>query len=289
MKKNNFLIIAALVILILLGLWYFLPNNKNNNENYQIVNCEQNGGQWLDNKCMISPTDIVSPEELVDSAKELEASCLAAYGIWLNDDEFSCEIDGVTYPHGSWEMIEEKYSSCLEHQGAWLGGIEFACEIDEKIYNGNWEQVMVFKNSCQDLAGVWLAGDNNECSLDGQVYTNGTWNKLSAMKDSCLQYGGEFLAGPDFECQIYDDVYKNNEWVRVAVAPSIGEKCEADGGTWLPEYQECEGLPLDWCIQTESEFAGIKGLKFEDCVSPCRHFDTETCIEVCVPVCEMNM
>ncbi|MBN1274673.1 hypothetical protein JXA12_00065 [Candidatus Woesearchaeota archaeon] len=57
--------------------------------------------------------------------------------------------------------------------------------------------------------------------------------------------------------------------------------CWSFDGTWLPEYQECEGMSEEQCENL--------GGTYDGCASACRHDpDAEICIEVCVPVCAFS-
>jgi len=57
--------------------------------------------------------------------------------------------------------------------------------------------------------------------------------------------------------------------------------CATANGTWLSEYQECEGASQTWC-QTN-------GGKFNECASACRHDPAaEICTMQCVLVCEFG-
>ncbi len=58
-------------------------------------------------------------------------------------------------------------------------------------------------------------------------------------------------------------------------------RCEAEGGTWLAEFEECEDISQDQCQEL--------GGKFDSCASACRHDpDSEVCIEACVRVCRLD-
>ncbi|MBI4136628.1 hypothetical protein HY469_01045 [Candidatus Roizmanbacteria bacterium] len=57
--------------------------------------------------------------------------------------------------------------------------------------------------------------------------------------------------------------------------------CPNSGGTWLPEYNECENITQRQCSQ-------LFGGTFNECASACRHdpnYPNVNCIEVCIPVC----
>lgn len=63
-------------------------------------------------------------------------------------------------------------------------------------------------------------------------------------------------------------------------ASVAADSCAAAGGTWLPEYKECEYVSRQWC----SEQAG----NFQECTSACRHqVDVNVCTSQCVPVCQL--
>lgn len=57
--------------------------------------------------------------------------------------------------------------------------------------------------------------------------------------------------------------------------------CQANNGTWLANYQECEYVSEDWCQQ-------VGGL-FDSCTSACRHDPkAQSCTMQCVPVCSFS-
>ena len=61
----------------------------------------------------------------------------------------------------------------------------------------------------------------------------------------------------------------------------FAQSCATEGGKWLAEYQECEGVSQIWC-QTN-------GGKFNECASACRHDpNAEICTMQCVIVCEFS-
>lgn len=54
--------------------------------------------------------------------------------------------------------------------------------------------------------------------------------------------------------------------------------CLENGGTWVPEHNECEGISQQQCTLLEGTF--------DECASQCRHEPEGTvCTEVCVQVC----
>ena len=63
----------------------------------------------------------------------------------------------------------------------------------------------------------------------------------------------------------------------------IGDYCEARGGKYLPDFNECEGLAQVVCEEL--------GGSYQACASACRHdpnYPDVACIEVCVPVCALG-
>ncbi len=62
----------------------------------------------------------------------------------------------------------------------------------------------------------------------------------------------------------------------------LKEKCEEAGGVWLEDYKECEDIDSQSCIDIGGEY--------DSCSSACRHDeDAETCVLLCVEVCEFNV
>lgn len=57
--------------------------------------------------------------------------------------------------------------------------------------------------------------------------------------------------------------------------------CEQQGGTWLSQYNECEGINQEQCTRAMGTF--------NECASNCRHdpdYPNVYCIQVCVPICK---
>jgi hypothetical protein len=60
---------------------------------------------------------------------------------------------------------------------------------------------------------------------------------------------------------------------------TLQQSCGESGGTWVSEFNECEGLSAQQCTS--------KGGTFSECASPCRHDSkAEICVQMCVPVCK---
>lgn len=67
------------------------------------------------------------------------------------------------------------------------------------------------------------------------------------MKESCEEVGGEYIGGDRFRCDWDGNVYFDRSWERAAKAPSMGERCIEDGGSWDEGRRACSGLEKEWC------------------------------------------
>lgn len=66
--------------------------------------------------------------------------------------------------------------------------------------------------------------------------------------------------------------------VQRTVQITLSQACTKYQGTWIPDFNECEGLTESICTQM--------GGQFNECASACRNDPgAEACIELCVPVC----
>jgi hypothetical protein len=61
----------------------------------------------------------------------------------------------------------------------------------------------------------------------------------------------------------------------------IGESCVVSGGTWLPGFNQCEYIGVEWCVNNDGIYA--------ECESACRNDpNAEICTLQCVPVCSFG-
>jgi hypothetical protein len=180
--------------------------------------------------------------------EEMKSSCLDYGGEWLGGAGEACVVDGDTFYQGRWLVLDEMEESCVnEFGGQWLGGEETECKIDGVVYPGNWVQIFAMKDSCKGIDGTWLGGEENQCKVNGEVYSYGSWERIEEMKESCEEVGGSYVGGDRFRCDIEGKVYFDGSWERIAKAPSMGERCIEDGGSWDAGRRTCEGLEKDWC------------------------------------------
>ncbi len=252
------------------------------------VICQQLNGELREEGCFIGERLIMN-EELAFFQERI-ASCQELDGLFLGGENMTCQIKEEIYSDFSWERIADMKAICVERNGEWLGGVDFKCEIDGEVYTGDWHTTLALRDSCLEISGQWLGNEELACRVDDQDYYNANWQRIEEMKTSCEKYDGQWQGGDNFACLLNGKVYEDKLWERAAVGPRFGERCEASGGTWLPQYQECEGLAIDWCVEAEGAFEEIRGLRFDQCLSACRHdANAEMCTEACVPVCSLNM
>ncbi len=217
--------------------------------------CEAMDGTWIEDsmlyECEINGERFSRGEwEMIEWEMygEMRESCLDIGGEWLGGAEEACMINGDTFYGGRWMVLGEMEESCeVEFGGKWLGGENTECEIDGRVYPGNWVQVFAMKDSCEDTGGEWIGGDDNECRVNGQTYSRQSWERIDEMKESCEAVGGEYIGGDRFRCDWDGNVYFDANWERAALAPSMGERCVADGGEWNTGAKTCSGLSKDWC------------------------------------------
>ncbi|MCF7820584.1 MAG: hypothetical protein K9M44_03905 [Candidatus Pacebacteria bacterium] len=195
-----------------------------------------------------------------ETFKDNKESCLESEGKWFGGVDEACEIDDDVFYRGKWMVLDEMEDSCInEFGGEWLGGENTECKIEGVVYPGNWVQIFTLKESCQDSGGTWLGGEGNQCRIGSEIYNNQAWERLGEMKTSCEESGGVFKGGEKFRCDIDNVVYYNKNWERLSKADSMGQSCEASGGSWEAETRTCSGLSLEWCgsINEELELGGL--------------------------------
>ncbi len=97
--------------------------------------------------------------------------------------------------------------------------------------------------------------------------------------DSCAAAPGSVImeSYPE-QCRTTDGRTFVNEKQQAEIEKSYITDCKSAGGSWLPKYDECEGVSESWCTSA--------GGSFNECESACRHDAPGTpCILLCVPVC----
>ncbi len=166
------------------------------------------------------------------------------------------------------------FQECVDAGNPVMESYPAQCEADGTVF----VQELSDEEMCENLfMGTWLP-EHNECEgiSEDECY------QLDGVYDSCASACRHEPEGTPctkqcvFVCEVgagaSDDVNNGHDDL------PISEECESEGGTWLPEHNECEYIEKDFCTET--------GGTFYDCESACRHDpDAEMCIDVCVPVC----
>jgi hypothetical protein len=96
----------------------------------------------------------------------------------------------------------------------------------------------------------------------------------------CEQWGGDIAESYPRQCFICDTSF-TEEIDDIEVLPTLEELCTEEGGNWIDDAQECEGIPKETCENL--------GGNFNECASACRNDpDAVVCTMQCVLVCEFD-
>ena len=92
--------------------------------------------------------------------------------------------------------------------------------------------------------------------------------------EECVEAGNSVMESYPRQCSVGNQTFVEEL--------SLQEKCEnVHNGSWLGEFQECEGVSQDACTQMNGSF--------DSCASACRNQPNATvCTMQCVPVCSFN-
>lgn len=97
--------------------------------------------------------------------------------------------------------------------------------------------------------------------------------------ESCVAIGYPILETYPEQCKTPDGRTFVRELSNEEVSPA--DRCVLSEGNWLEEFNECEYIGEDWCVEN--------GGVFSDCESACRHdTEAENCTLQCVPVCHFG-
>jgi hypothetical protein len=89
----------------------------------------------------------------------------------------------------------------------------------------------------------------------------------------CVEAGNPVMESYPRQCRANDQTFTENINLKSA--------CEVNGGTWIDDFNECEGLDKETC-----EFNG--GI-FSECESACRNDpEAQMCTMQCVVVCDFE-
>lgn len=139
-----------------------------------------------------------------------------------------------------------------------------------------------------DFTGVETLGDTNEAnvqtSADAMITNRGL---ATLLENTAHRLDLAVESEADIDALLVtisrDPSIDENRDINATSSASgdLATSCEAAGGNWLAEYDECEYISSSWCSENEGTFA--------ECTSACRHDpEAEICTMQCVPVCQLN-
>lgn len=179
----------------------------------------------------------------------------------------------------SWsDNFEAEYISFSDWKLEKSEGQEIDCPETEEVSRIKiGEQDYCLKAFSEGAAGSVYTNYSYSTHKDGEVITL----KFVARYPQCYNYDDPKKSDCEFERETFKlnqkvaDLLNRLDWIDLAGT------CNLNGGKWLEEYRECEGLDKTWCLENN----GI----FKDCESVCRHDSgAQVCNLQCVFVCELN-
>lgn len=283
MKKNYLLLAIIIIAILIIGVLLSLTNRQKE----EIVKisehelCQNYGGTWLNNECVIEDDFVISNEEfqiIKDELALLKASCENLGGRYILSEDIieafemggECEINGVIYQNREWEWMDDLKKTCIENYGGvWLGknNENFECEINGVIYPGNWDLYFNVKAECERSGGEFIANpqdiyNNWQCQIEGQSFREGRWSRIDEFKNSCESHGGVWIGGDNFNCQIYGRTLGHGQWERLSHADQMAELCEAANGQWNSQSKRCSGVEQEWCGEVLEQIPAINSLSY---------------------------
>lgn len=160
--------------------------------------------------------------------------------------------------------------------------IDLSQEIELKMYEMDEEQSReYYKEVCEDSGGSWLS-NYDECEGISQEVCEINGGGYNSCASACRHVEGNLgcievcVEVCGFEKQIQTDEKLFDE----------ASVCSENGGEWLEDYNECEGLEQQVCEDNGGEYFL--------CESACRHdpgYDpgVDPCVEVCVETCKFSL
>ncbi len=128
-----------------------------------------------------------------------------------------------------------------------------------------------FPEQCRTPDGRSFTKGTHYCTAEEKVLEVCTLEYVPVCGDNGKTYGNGCAACASGEIEAYTE----------GVCPSeLQMECEELGGSWVSDYEECEGISQLECI-------GLGG-SFDECASACRHTDAEVCTMQCVQVCSLG-
>ncbi|MGM5488200.1 MAG: putative hemolysin [Nanobdellota archaeon] len=206
-------------------------------------------------------------------------TCQAEGGMTLGDGN-QCAINGKVYTQDTVIDLSgcssyfDGCNHCVVENGSINGCSEIYCESytePECRVDGSSAQ-----EKCKSHGGEWL-GEHQEC----EGISEAQCQELGGHYDSCAS---ACRHDPDAEmctkqCVFVCDVNSTNDsGDSHRYDDPHAQLCKDNGGKWLEEFNECEGLSEEVCEANDGSF--------NNCASACRHDpDAEMCTTQCVMVC----
>lgn len=298
------LLLIAILIGVLAFFGYLFFKERNNTELAQMQQeCEETGGIWNGNtqECELNILDDdVQPVSQTDQRVAIVEENIDTLAVTVPDmDDVVVPLDEVS-PRNDFAMGD------FESDDGVVRGTVVALEDYITFVNGDQYLMPFAVNSGGSGEFVYLGLFMAEVSYDDTVqlvHQDSTslgdridMQSIETIPDRpnwanvfYLEHGADqaMAEAPNEQVQLQVEIdatsFVSVGEVAIDFEGEVGDSalslsCEEAGGTWLPEYGECEYIGADWCTQ--------QGGVFDECASACRHNpNAEICTMQCVPVC----
>jgi len=194
----------------------------------------------------------------------LEEQCTINGGTWI-DSAHECEGIGKDACQEIGGHFNECASACRNDPTAEICTMQCVqvCQLD--IVGGDSDE-----HGCKASAGYSWCEEKQKCLR--------TWEEPCTEPeitdfDSCVAAGNPVMESYPRQCNANGQTYTED----------IGDmgRCEMQGGTWIEEAAECEGISEQACDSLGGEF--------NNCASACRNDpDAMACTKQCVLVCQLG-
>lgn len=131
-----------------------------------------------------------------------------------------------------------------------------------------------------DFSGVETIGDTNPSGIQTSADATISDNGLEALFSNVTTRLGLTITSKGGVDRLLSQLATTTDNTSQPGSTNpLVDSCEAAGGNWLAEFEECEYISDNWCQENEG--------MFEACASACRHQpEAQVCTMQCVPVCK---
>lgn len=211
--------------------------------------------------------------------------------------EFTITHKGVTYSQTGqdyvseeWADLPKKTSTSPISEKEWRDLVEI---IDLEKFNSLPDRIGC--PGCADAPVEWIEishkGHTKKIEFEAsdaipeithliaklQEIRSKTVNSLIDSFEECESAGNPIMESYPRQCRTSDGRNFVEEIAHMGDAMSV---CQEFNGTWLQEFNECEGISEEQCHTMNGTF--------QECESACRHIpDAEICTAQCVAVCKV--